>query len=341
MKIVKGLLWILVGLVAVFFILALIGPADYHVERSKVMNADAASVWSNISDFKKWTAWSPWQEKDPTVQNEFDGEAGTVGSKMSWVGNEELTGTGSMEISAIDPMKSVLYDLKFVVPFEMQSKGGFNFSEEEGKTKITWYDEGDIPFMMRPMMLFMDLDGQMGPDFERGLNKLDSIASLKKETVVTKAEISKIQFKGQNYVTMRIDTTIAAASESEIYATYFGKLSMICKVNKVTPAGMPSTIVYEWNEEAGTCKMAFAVPVAEDVKIDTDGVEMVMISQQDAVLGKHYGSYQESGNTHGQIETYLEKNGLEYGLVIEEFANDPTTVKPEEVLTNIYYLAGK
>ncbi len=178
MKLLKGLLWIVVGLVAVFLILALIGPADYHVERSKVMNANSESLWSNISNFKNWEAWSPWQEKDPTVKNEFEGEPGTVGSKMSWVGNEDLTGTGSMEITAVDPMKSILYDLKFVIPMEMQSKGGINFSQDNGKTKITWYDEGDIPFMMRPMMLFMDLDSQIGPDFERGLNKLDSIASL-------------------------------------------------------------------------------------------------------------------------------------------------------------------
>lgn len=56
----------------------------------------------------------------------------------------------------------------------MQSTGGFKLTEKDNKTLINWYDEGNILFMQRPMMLlFIDLDQMMEPDFKRGLQKIE------------------------------------------------------------------------------------------------------------------------------------------------------------------------
>lgn len=177
MKFLKRLFVLALVLAAIYLVLALFGPKNYKVERSRIMTADKEAIWEQVSSFENWPNWSPWQEKDPTVKNKFTGEMGEVGARMSWVGDEELSGTGNMEITEISPISSFNYTLKFEVPFEMQSNGGMTLSNEEGKVKVTWYDEGDISFLMRPMMMFMDLDGQIGPDFERGLEKIDSVAN--------------------------------------------------------------------------------------------------------------------------------------------------------------------
>ena len=97
---------------------------------------------------------------------------------MKWVGDKDLTGTGQIAIESLSAPFSMRYKLSFLVPFEMSSYGGFDLSEEaNGKTQVSWYDTGNIPFVMRPMMMFMNMDKQMGPDFERGLFKIDSLCS--------------------------------------------------------------------------------------------------------------------------------------------------------------------
>lgn len=179
MKALKIILYSIGVLALLFILLGILGPKNYHVERSKVLNASADVVWNEISHFNNWPRWSPWQEKDPGVKNTFEGTDGTVGSVMKWEGDKNKTGTGQMVITAVEPNKMINYDLSFVVPWEMSSKGYFMLEETESKqTKVTWADEGDIPFMQRPMMFFANMDNFIGPDFERGLVKMDSLVSI-------------------------------------------------------------------------------------------------------------------------------------------------------------------
>ncbi|MBK9192320.1 MAG: hypothetical protein IPM77_12890 [Crocinitomicaceae bacterium] len=56
------------------------------------------------------------------------------------------------------------------------STGAFTLTSSGEKTNVSWTDEGNIPFLFRPItMLFMSMDDMMGKDFETGLNKLDSL----------------------------------------------------------------------------------------------------------------------------------------------------------------------
>lgn len=178
MKLLISLIKILFVFAVLYLIAAFLGKSSYRVERETVVNAPQKLVYNQISIFRNWDKWSPWVEKDPTVQNTYEGADGEVGAVMHWKGNEEISGTGSIKIEATNAPASMYYHLSFKEPFEMQSKGGFKLSaESDDKTRINWFDQGDIPFIFRPMMMFMDMDKQMGPDFERGLFKLDSVCS--------------------------------------------------------------------------------------------------------------------------------------------------------------------
>ena len=134
---------------------------------------------------RNWENWSPWMEKDPTVKNSYEGIHGEKGSIMKWEGDRELSGTGQIEIASTDDPNAMHYILTFKVPFEMSSKGSFIVSAESPtKSKVTWSDAGDIPFLMRPMMMFIDMENQIGPDFERGLVKIDSVCSSMYQTLL-------------------------------------------------------------------------------------------------------------------------------------------------------------
>ncbi len=178
MTLLKKLLKIAGILILIYIIAAFLGKDSYRVERKATINAPAKLVYTQISVFRNWPNWSPWQEKDPSVKNSYEGPDGDVGSVMKWVGDKNISGTGQIAIESLTPPSSMRYKLSFIVPFEMSSIGGFDLSEEpSGKTLVSWYDAGSIPFAMRPVMMFMNMDKQMGPDFERGLFKIDSVCS--------------------------------------------------------------------------------------------------------------------------------------------------------------------
>jgi len=193
MKALKIILYSIGGLALLYVILGLVGPKNYRVERSMVVNGSSDLVWNEIANFRNWPKWSPWEEKDPTVKNTYEGTDGTVGSIMKWEGDKDKTGTGQMVFSAMEPNKKIDYDLSFIVPFESASKGYFAFEPAENNTtKITWVDEGDFSFGVRPMMLFMNMDKMMGPDFERGLFKIDSLVKAT-TTQMKEEEAAKLQ----------------------------------------------------------------------------------------------------------------------------------------------------
>jgi hypothetical protein len=195
MKALKIILFGIVGLIVLYLILSLIGPKDYKVERSKVVNASPDIVWAEVVNYPQWASWSPFQEMEPTARNIFEGENGTVGSSMAWDG--EKLGKGKMTISALDPNKKMDYELAFLEPMSMSSKGYFSFEGLENKqTKVTWVDEGNIPFLQRGMTLFMSMDKFMGPAFERGLFKLDSI-SAETAAILNEAEAEKAQMMAE------------------------------------------------------------------------------------------------------------------------------------------------
>jgi hypothetical protein len=62
---------ILIGLVAVVAVVAgvvALQPSDFRVVRSAAIPAPAAVVFSQVNDFHKWEAWSPWAKMDPAAK---------------------------------------------------------------------------------------------------------------------------------------------------------------------------------------------------------------------------------------------------------------------------------
>ena len=182
----KGVKWLIrigkvIGIfVVLYFIVAVFAPSDYKVERTQEMAASPEAIYEQIYKFENWQAWSPWADKDSTLEFTIEGEDGTVGEKYSWEGDPDISGKGSMTVTELIPNEKISYDLHFV-DMDMHSSGTIQIEAgEEGASFVRWWDEGDIPYIFRPMMMFMDMDGMMGGDFERGHLKMDYLATIYK-----------------------------------------------------------------------------------------------------------------------------------------------------------------
>lgn len=339
MKFLKRLLILIVALVVIYCIMGLFGPSDYKVERTKEINAPIEVVFEQVSKFNNWDGWSPWKEKDSTASYTIAGEDGMVGTKYEWTGNPEITGKGSMTVTEMELNKKFGYDLEFTEPWQMKSKGHFELSTTGESTTISWVDAGDIPFMQRPMMLFMDLDEMMGPDFERGLFKIDSLSQIAANEVSFSENISEVDYEGATFIGVRHNLLISEI-DSSVYGDSYAKIMAYCMENGVELAGAPSTITTNWDLESDSCSMLIGMPVNGEAPAEDSGLEYMVINPSKAVLYAYYGDYNDIGTAYMELETYTIANEFEIqDLGIEVYVTDPATVESkDEILTNVYFL---
>jgi len=147
----------------------------YTVKRSTTMAAPPERVYDHIIDFRKWGAWSPWDEMDPSMEKTYSGPDSGVGSGYSWSGNRKV-GQGSMEITDATASSHIEIALEFLKPFKATNTTTFSVEPAGDGSEVTWAMTGRKTLMTRIMGIFKSMDSMVGPDFEKGLAKLKAAA---------------------------------------------------------------------------------------------------------------------------------------------------------------------
>jgi uncharacterized protein YndB with AHSA1/START domain len=162
-------------LVAVVLAFAATRPDSFSVRRAASIQAPPEKIFPLISDFSRWSAWSPYERKDPAMKRSFSGPAAGKGAVYAWEGNGDV-GQGRMEIADAVAPSRVTLKLDFVKPFEAHNKVDFTLEPKGGATEVTWAMDGPMPFISKVITLFVDMDRMVGGDFEAGLANLKAIA---------------------------------------------------------------------------------------------------------------------------------------------------------------------
>lgn len=146
---------------------------EYVVERRMRIAAPAADVYERVVDLQRWQSWSPWEDLDDALERTYEGSAGKVGQRYAWSGNRQA-GKGWMEITETADNQRVAANLTFEKPFRSQSRMVFTLSpsKDGDATDVTWRLVGPKTVMVRVMGLFKSMDALVGPDFEKGLDRL-------------------------------------------------------------------------------------------------------------------------------------------------------------------------
>ena len=72
-------------------------PDSFRVQRSCLINAPSDKVFPLINDIKAWTAWSPYEKKDPAMKRTYGAVTAGKGATYAWDGDKNV-GQGSIEI---------------------------------------------------------------------------------------------------------------------------------------------------------------------------------------------------------------------------------------------------
>jgi hypothetical protein len=142
----------------------------YVVERRRHVAAPPGAVRDQLVDFRRWRSWSPWEEVDPELHRTYGGAESGVGARYAWAGNRKA-GKGRMEIEEVDDGR-VVVDLQFLAPFRSRSTTEFLLEPDDSGTTVTWRMTGPLTWQTRVMGLFASMDKLIGPDVEKGLDRL-------------------------------------------------------------------------------------------------------------------------------------------------------------------------
>lgn len=186
MKLLKWFGLVALAAIAIFLIVGFLLPQKYRVERSVVIAAPPAAIFPTVNTLKEWPTWTAWTAlRFPDMKVSFEGPDAGVGATYGWTGKE--VGVGKVVITASRPDQEIGYDLDFENG-QFLSTGGIQLAAaEDGKTKVTWWNEGELG--MNPINRYCGLmmDGMMGPDFQKGLDNLKRRAeTVKPETAATR-----------------------------------------------------------------------------------------------------------------------------------------------------------
>lgn len=171
----KTIAIIIAVLIAAVLIFAATKPDTFRVQRAASIKAPPERIFPLINDFNRWSAWSPWEKKDPAMKRTFGAATSGKGAVYAWEGNKDV-GQGRMEIAESVVPSRITLKLDFMKPFEAHNLVEFTLEPKGDATSITWAMQGDTPYFAKIIHVFFDMDKMVGKDFEAGLATLKSIA---------------------------------------------------------------------------------------------------------------------------------------------------------------------
>jgi hypothetical protein len=176
---IKKLLYLLLGIIALILIVAALLPGSYTVERSVEIAKPPEVVYPLVADYNNWLKWSPWPKMDPEAKQTVTGAPGAAGHSWSWEG--EKSGVGSMTLALVEENRSIQSKLVFKKPMNSEADDYILLEPTPTGTKVTWRNTGNLPY---PVGRFFGLgvEGMLGPQFEEGLAGVKSIAESIEET---------------------------------------------------------------------------------------------------------------------------------------------------------------
>ena len=325
------------GLLILLTLVAYLLPRTVHVERSTVIAAPRATVFTIVNSFTHFNKWSPWAALDPSATYTYEGSVAGVGARMSWVGDPSTMGSGSLVITASSPWETVTTDIDFGP--QGKATGRFTLAGQGPGTKVVWALDTDLG--MNPVSRYFGLmfDGMFGRDFEKGLAGLRKLAE-----GMPKGDFADLQIEVVTVTPVTIaylpassgkdDASIAAA-----VASAYGEVGAFMKAQKLNQAGAPITIDTGVSETGYQFDAAIPVDKSPAKAVAADSRIQVKQTYGGRVLRVALkGPYSQISSTYDKIVAYIAAHGIETnGNSWDEFANDPTTVKESEILTNIYF----
>ena len=175
MRILKRILVVFLGLVAVFLIAALFVDKKMEIEREIVINKPVEEVFDYIVLLKNQDNFSKWALIDPNSKKSYKGTDGTVGFVSAWDSKNDDLGAGEQEILKISKNHRIDYELRFKRPMEATNQAYLVTEKAGNNTKVKWGFQGEMPYPFNLMSKLMGMKAMLEEDLDAGLKNLKGV----------------------------------------------------------------------------------------------------------------------------------------------------------------------
>ena len=326
---------ILIAIIALAIYIA-VQPNTFSVSRTRTINAPTAVIYNNVNDYKNWASWSSWVEKDPEIKITLPKLTKGEGASYSW---EDKNGFGKMETIETNTNKSINQVMQ--IGEYPKSYVLWTFKpNDDGSTDVTWTIEGkDLPFDFKAYNIVMGgMEKQIGPDYERSLEKLDSIviSDMQKYSIVVDKETT--QHSGGFYIYNTAATSFDGFKPK--MAAMLQEVIAYATNNNVTMAGAPFILYHKWDEANNTIMFSCSIPTTARVITTGESILTGQLEPFKAVKTTLNGDYNNLKEAWDKTMKAIADSGLEQdenGAYIESYLNSPiNTPNPADLKTEIY-----
>jgi effector-binding domain-containing protein len=332
----------LVLLVTLFFAVGMVLPDRVNVVRSVKIQAPQSQVFAIVDGYRQFDKWSPWAALDPQVKVRISGPPFGVGAHYEWQGNDKV-GAGAQEIVASTPDTQVKTRLNFA-GFDRPSLASFDLEAYGQETRVSWSLEIDLGRNPIAHYFGLMMNRQIGPDYERGLARLKTLAESGPKTDLSALEVKLVDGTAQTYA--YVSGTCATDSDAiaKALGAAYGQVGAFMAAAGLKQAGAPIAVTRRWDFQAKVYDFDAGIPLDRAdaqappaVNGKPNPVKIAQTYVGPALKIVHHGSYKEMGKTYGLIDAFktayaLQDNGLSW----EQYVSDPGTTPEAQLVTDIY-----
>jgi hypothetical protein len=160
----------------ILLVIGLLLPQQYQVQKSIKIHAPQTDITPLLSDFTKWTSWSPWQKVDPSIVFTIGEPSSGVGAHQFW---QSSWGVGEMTITNISSTKinfNILFNEEHII------KGVISFSPLANGNQVTCSLDGEVTTSILGGYLALFSQYILANTVKLGLNNLKTTAQLQTAT---------------------------------------------------------------------------------------------------------------------------------------------------------------
>ena len=328
----------LYGIVAVIVLLILVGlalPRTSRVEVQTEIDANAATVFAQLNDFRRFSLWAPLTDIDPNVRILYSGKRRGVGSTITW--NGPLAGSGTQTITASRPFERV--DITMNRGETGEAHTWFTLAQDDGGTSVTWGFDTDYGLNILGRYLAPVFSRVVAREYRSGLARLKELAEGLPAADFSDLEIEQIVIDPVEIAYIRTSSEAAPGAVSDAMAEAYFEILKFIDAQGLADSGAPLSIIRAFS--GSELRFDAAIPVRGVTEATPRGgakVKLGFTYGGPVLRARHVGSYRTLGETHRKIASYLAAHGIDRnGPAWESYISDPGSVPEAELLTLVYY----
>ncbi len=339
MKILKLFFLFLLAVLLIGVIYVATFSGAYDVSRSKIVKAPIEHSFNTVNNLESWEKWGPWHDEDSTIVVSYGDKKAGVGASSSWTSKD---GPGRMNTVATVPNQSI--DQEIFMGGDDSDPAGiyWKFDKVDEGTKITWGMKAEeAPFLFK---FFAAISGgwekMFGPMQEKGLDNLDKVivSSIPAPTYRISA-IANIESEGNTFIGFPHKIKINHEEMTKLFTQDMPKAGIYAVKNGLKEGDyVPGAVYTKYDEESNETEFYIGLLLHKNIK-PAEGMKSLKLPKGKTLMISKFGNYGVGDEeAHKALDAYIKTNNLEQGFPIWElFVNDPSTVKPADIQTDIFY----